>query len=100
MGGNGLIGVLVNWFPMLLLVAVWLLIFRRSRDVYTGKSGKTHGEMLEEHIAELRRQNDLLEKLVKDQEARLQRVEARRNSALAASGASASSAAGSGGSGR
>jgi hypothetical protein len=34
--------------------------------------------MLEEHIAEMRRQNDLLEKLVKDQEARLQRLEAAR----------------------
>jgi hypothetical protein len=32
--------------------------------------------MLEEHIAEMRRQNDLLEKLVKDQEARRRRMSA------------------------
>lgn len=73
---NPWIEIFVSWFPMLLLIAVWVFFMWRARGVYTGKSGKTHGQMLEEHIAEMRRQNDLLEKLVKDQEARLQRLEA------------------------
>lgn len=75
---NPWIEILVAWLPMLLLIAVWVFYMRRSRGIYMGQSGKTHGEMLEEHIAEMRRQNDLLEKLVKDQEMRLQRLEAAR----------------------
>lgn len=74
------IEVLVTWLPVLLLIAVWVIFMKRGRSAYMGKSGKTHGEMLEEHIAEMRRQNDLLEKIVKDQEARLQKLETRRSS--------------------
>ncbi len=68
--------ILIDWFPMLLLVGVWIFVIYRQRNIYRGKSGKTHGEMLEEHIVEMRRQNDLLQQLVNDQEARLQNLEA------------------------
>jgi len=61
--------------PIVLLVVVWAYIAWKSRNMYVGKGGKTHGQMLEEHIGEMRRQNDLLERIVKDQEVRLQRVE-------------------------
>lgn len=81
MGGGTLIEVLVTWLPMLLLIAVWVIMMKQGRSAYTGKSGKTHGEMLEEHIAEMRRQNDLLEKVVKDQDARIAKLEARRSNA-------------------
>ena len=79
-------GTLISWLPVLLLVVVWIVMFIKSRDVYIGKSGKTHGEMLEEHIAELRRHNDLLEKLVKDQENRIQKLESRRQGSGGAGG--------------
>ncbi len=84
-----LIGLLVNWLPVLVLITVFAVFALRSQSVYTGKSGKTHGVMLEEHIAEMRRQNDLLEKIVRDQETRLQRLETTRRSSSAggASGA-------------
>jgi hypothetical protein len=75
-----LIELLVHWLPVLVLIAVFSVFALRSQSVYTGKSGKTHGEMLEDHIAEMRRQNDLLEKIVRDQEARLQRLETTRRS--------------------
>jgi hypothetical protein len=68
--------ILIDWFPMLLLIAVWIGAMYWGRGVYTSSTGKTHGQMLEEHIAEMKRQNDLLEQLVKDQESRLQRLEA------------------------
>ena len=85
---NPWIEILVAWLPMLLLIAVWIYYATKSQGIYRGKSGKTHGEMLEEHIAEMRRQNDLLEKLVKDQEARLQQLEvARAQSSGGSSGA-------------
>lgn len=69
--------ILIDWTPMLLLIAVWAFFTYRGRAVYSGRSGKTHGQMLEEHIDEMRRQNDLLEKLVKDQESRLLALEAK-----------------------
>jgi ATP-dependent Zn protease len=75
---NPWIEILVAWLPMIILLAVWGYFMWRSRGIYMGRSGKTHGQMLEEHIAEMRRQNDLLEKLVKDQEARIQRLEVAR----------------------
>jgi ATP-dependent Zn protease len=72
--------ILIDWFPMLLLIGVWVFAMYRSRNLYVGKSGKTHGEMLEEHVGEMKRQNDLLERIMKDQESRLQRLEAARPS--------------------
>lgn len=92
-GGVDWFDILIGWLPVLLLIAVWVMMLRRNRDVYTGKSGKTHGEMLEEHLSEMRRQNDLLEKVVKDQEARIQKLENRRQS----SGTGSTGGAGGGG---
>ena len=71
-----LLDVFISWFPMLLLIAVWVYFILRGQKASQGPSGKSHGEMLEEHLEVTRRQNDLLEQLVKDQEVRLQRLEA------------------------
>lgn len=87
---GGILELLVNWLPILLLIGVFALFAVRSQKVYTGKSGKTHGEMLEEYVSEMRRQNDLLEKIVQDQEARLQRLETTRRSSSGGSGGGAS----------
>ena len=70
------IEILIDWFPILLLIAVWAFAIFQGRNAYRGKSGKSHGAMLEEHIIEVRRQNDLLEQVIKDQEQRLQKLEA------------------------
>ncbi len=80
MNVGGLLDIMIAWLPAFILIAVWIYMYLDTRNVYTGRSGKSHGELLEEHVAELRRQNDLLEKIVKDQEARLQRLETRRPS--------------------
>lgn len=69
---------LVSWLPILALIAVWIVMMQRGRSAYTGSNGKTHGEMLEEHIGEMRRQNDLLETIIKDHEVRLAKLEQRR----------------------
>jgi hypothetical protein len=70
---------LVQWLPMLLVIAVWVGItafaMRRGRGVYTGQSGKTHGQMLEESVEESKRMNNLLEKMLVDHEDRLIRLE-------------------------
>lgn len=77
---------LVDWLPILLLIGVFVYFASRSQSLYTGRGGKTHGEMLEDYLAELRRQNDLIEKVVQDQEARLQRLETTRRSSSGGSG--------------
>jgi hypothetical protein len=81
-----IIQVLVNWLPILVLIGVFLYVARRSQSVYSGRNGKTHGEMLEEYIVEMKRQNDLIEKIVQDQEARLQRLETTKRSSSGGSG--------------
>lgn len=87
--GDGFLGLLIHWLPILLLIAVFFYVAARSQQVYTGRSGKTHGEMLEDYVTELRRQNDLLEKIVQDQEARLQRLESNRRSSSGGGGGGA-----------
>jgi ATP-dependent Zn protease len=81
-----LTSLIVNWLPVLLLIGVFIYFAKRSQQIHTGRSGKTHGEMLEEYIAEMKRQNDLIEKAVQDQEARLQRLESTRRSSSGGSG--------------
>jgi hypothetical protein len=84
--GTDIIPLIVNWLPILLLIGVFIYFVNRSQSIYTGRSGKTHGEMLEEYIIELKRQNDLIEKVVQDQEARLQRLETTKRSSSSGGG--------------
>ncbi len=81
-----IIQIIATWLPILLLVGVFLYVARRSQSAYSGRDGKTHGEMLEEYIVEMKRQNDLIEKIVQDQEARLQRLETTKRSSSGGSG--------------
>jgi hypothetical protein len=81
-----IVSLIVDWLPVLVLIGVFVYFVQRSQSVYTGRSGKTHGEMLEEYIVEMKRQNDLIEKIVQDQEARLQRLETNRRSSSGGSG--------------
>ncbi len=87
MTGGNWTAMLMGWLPVLLLIAVWVVMMQRGRSAYTGKGGKTHGEMLEEHLVEMRRQNDLLETIVKDNEARIAKLEQRRTNTTGASAA-------------
>jgi ATP-dependent Zn protease len=76
---NTALDALIAWIPMLLLIAVWIFFMWQMKKQTRGKSGKNNIEIAEEHLAELRRQNDLLEKIVKDHDVRLQRLEATAN---------------------
>jgi len=84
--GAGIAELLIDWLPVLLLIGVFAYFVSRSQSIYTGRGGKTHGEMLEDYVEEMRRQNDLIEKVVQDQEARLQRLETTRRSSSGGSG--------------
>ncbi len=67
--------IFISWLPMLLLIGAWAWYMRKYNKKLTGKSGKGYGELLEELILEMRRQNDLVENLVKDQAERIQKLE-------------------------
>ena len=51
------IEVLINWLPMLLLIGVWVFFLRRM------SAGKYMSKWQTETISEMRRQNDLLERI-------------------------------------
>lgn len=57
---------LVNWFPMLLLIAVWVFFMRR---MYRPDSPQQRA------LAEQKRHNEALEKILASHEARLQKFE-------------------------
>jgi ATP-dependent Zn protease len=61
--GNDSLEVLISWFPMLLLVAVWVHFLWRQSGGYTGKYQKDHMEVA-------RRQADALERIASALEKR------------------------------
>jgi ATP-dependent Zn protease len=69
------LSVFISWVPMLVLIGSMSFIVSRINRT---KSGKSQAQVLEENSIELRRQNDLLEKLVQSHETRIQRLEAQR----------------------
>jgi hypothetical protein len=86
----GLMDLAMTWLPILVLIGVFGLFVSRSERVYAGRTGKTHGELLEDYLTELKRQNDLIERIVDDQEQRLQRLEQSRRSSSGGGGSGAS----------
>ena len=64
-----LIGVLVNWAPMLLLIGVWVYFMRK----YLGgrRGGMTNNEYLALLLQEEKRHNEALEKILVRLEQRL-----------------------------
>jgi ATP-dependent Zn protease len=65
-----LIDLLSNWFPMLLLVGVWIFFLRQMRGQIRGPNSPQ-----ERSIAELKRHNEALEKILVSIDARLQKIE-------------------------
>ncbi len=62
-----IIDVLVSWFPMLLLIGVWVYFMRRL-----GGGGKlTTSEYYEQFLREQKRSNEALEKILARLESRL-----------------------------
>jgi ATP-dependent Zn protease len=66
---------LISWFPMLLLIGVWIFFMKKMQGNLRSASGKSPAQVAEEQLSEMRRQNDLLEKILTKQDARLQALE-------------------------
>ena len=58
------LGVFVNWFPMLLLIVLWIYF------IYGGRHGISQGRYLKECLEETRRQNIILERIARALEER------------------------------
>jgi ATP-dependent Zn protease len=56
------INLLINWFPMLLLIGVWVFFLRRMGGM--GGSGSLV-QYRKDHMAEMRRQTEALERIAK-----------------------------------
>jgi ATP-dependent Zn protease len=63
----------VSWFPMLLLLAVWIFFMRQMRGRMT--KGQQH---LVDTLVEQRRHNEVLEKMLAQYDARLRKLEGDR----------------------
>jgi hypothetical protein len=64
-----LIELLINWFPILLLIAVWIYFMRR----YNGGGKLSTPQYFEQFLLEQKRHNEALEKILARIEQRLPR---------------------------
>ena len=55
------VSLLVNWLPMLVILGAWIYVMRSMTG---GGGGMSYGKYLEQHLAETRRHNELLEKIL------------------------------------
>jgi len=58
-----LLSLLSSWFPFMVLIIVWVWLFRSMGKRWRGPSGATWGELTEQQIAESRRMNASLERI-------------------------------------
>ena len=71
--GVDLYRVLLNWLPMLLLIAAWVYFMRK-----TGISGSmSYSQYLEATLAEQRKQNELLNAVIDKLDKRISNLEDR-----------------------
>lgn len=60
----------VSWFPMLLLIAVWIFFMRQLQS-----GGSPNNKYLADLLVEQRRHNEMLEKLLTQIDVRLRKIE-------------------------
>jgi hypothetical protein len=60
------VSLFVAWSPFLLIIASLLWVGRRIARALTSHDGKSIGEAIDQHRQELKRSNDLLERLLSD----------------------------------
>lgn len=60
----------VSWFPMLLLIAVWIFFMRQLRS-----GSSPSNKYLADLLVEQRRHNEMLEKLLTQIDVRLRKIE-------------------------
>jgi hypothetical protein len=69
-----LIDLLSNWFPMLLLIVVWIFFMRQMWGQMRSPNSPQ-----ERSLAEQKRHNEALEKILASIDARLQKIDDKRS---------------------
>jgi len=73
------VSLLVSWSPFIVMVLLFGWVGRRiARGVETSlraPDGRPVGQVLDDHLREMRRSHDLLEQVIKEQAARLEALE-------------------------
>jgi ATP-dependent Zn protease len=67
---NELMSAVVSWLPFLVLIGLWFWFSRRNGMQARGSSGVTMIELYEQQVAETRRMNGFLERIVVAMEKR------------------------------
>ncbi|KAB2851645.1 MAG: hypothetical protein F9K44_00770 [Hyphomicrobiaceae bacterium] len=67
-----------NFVIIGLLVIVFITSWLRDKRKWFGKTGKPLGEMVEESLEQMKRKNDLLQKILEDQSRRIELLEGRK----------------------
>jgi hypothetical protein len=60
---SDLLSLLSSWFPFIVLMIVWIWLFRTMGKRWRSPSGATWGELTEQQVAEIRRMNATLERI-------------------------------------
>ena len=68
-----LLGTLITWFPMLLLIAVWLIMMWRM-GIFR-RNPMNQAQYMQEILHETKRQNAALEAIITRMDARLSQLE-------------------------
>jgi hypothetical protein len=69
---SDLLSLLSSWFPFIVLMIVWIWLFRTMGKRWRSPSGATWGELTEQQVAEIRRMNATLERIAAALENRAQ----------------------------
>lgn len=65
------LGIIIQWFPMILLIGVWVYFMSRMQS----SKGMTYGDFMEKYLEETQRHNDQLERILTRLDARLDGIE-------------------------
>jgi hypothetical protein len=71
--GSELVSLLISWVPLIVLVIMWAWFWRSIGKRWRSPSGTTMAELSEQHLAETRRTNAMLERVALALEKRPQR---------------------------
>jgi len=61
------VSLVVAWLPFIVLIWAWVWIGRKIRWCLSSSDGRSAGQLIDEHTRELRRTNDILERLASQQ---------------------------------
>jgi hypothetical protein len=69
---SDLLSLFSSWFPFIVLMIVWIWLFRTMGKRWRSPSGATWGELTEQQVAEIRRMNATLDRIAVALEKRAQ----------------------------